>query len=78
LSVSVSRPNSARARVGLGWLFAGVDPVPALYYSAVIKGVVAVPQVVIIFLIGNNGKILGERTSGKLSNSLGNNNAKER
>jgi len=52
--------------------------VPALYYSAVIKGVVAVPQVVIIFLIGNNGKILGERTSGKLSNSLGNNNAKER
>jgi len=25
---------------------------------------------VIIFLIGNNKKILGERTSGKLSNSL--------
>ena len=56
--------------VGLGLEFVGVDPVAALYYSAVINGVVAVPLLVIIFLIGNNKKILGERTSGKLSNSL--------
>ncbi len=56
--------------VGLGLVFVGVDPVAALYYSAVINGVVAVPLLVIIFLIGNNKKILGERTSGKLSNSL--------
>jgi Mn2+/Fe2+ NRAMP family transporter len=41
-----------------------------MYYSAVINGVVAIPLLVIIFLIGNNKKILGERTSGKLSNSL--------
>ena len=56
--------------VGLGLVFVGVNPVAALYYSAVINGVVAVPLLVIIFLIGNNKKILGERTSGKLSNSL--------
>ena len=56
--------------VGLGLEFVGVDPVAALYYSAVINGVVAVPLLVIIFLIGNNKKILGARTSGKLSNSL--------
>jgi NRAMP (natural resistance-associated macrophage protein)-like metal ion transporter len=56
--------------VGMGLLFVGVDPVAALYYSAVINGVVAVPLLVIIFLIGNNKKILGERTSGMLSNSL--------
>ena len=56
--------------VGLGLVFVGVDPVAALYYSAVINGVVAVPLLVIIFLIGNNKKILGERTSGKLSNTL--------
>jgi Mn2+/Fe2+ NRAMP family transporter len=56
--------------VGLGLVFFGVDPVAALYYSAVINGVVAVPLLVIIFLIGNNKKILGERTSGKLSNLL--------
>jgi len=56
--------------VGLVLVFVGVDPVKALYYSAVINGVVAVPLLVIIFLIGNNKKILGERTSGKLSNVL--------
>jgi Mn2+/Fe2+ NRAMP family transporter len=56
--------------VGLGLEFVGVDPVAALCYSAVINGVVAVPLLVIIFLIDNNKKILGERTSGKLSNSL--------
>jgi NRAMP (natural resistance-associated macrophage protein)-like metal ion transporter len=56
--------------VGLGLVFVGVDPVAALYYSAVINGVVAVPLLVIIFLIGNNKKIMGELTSGKLSNAL--------
>ncbi len=56
--------------VGLGLVFVGVDPVAALYYSAVINGVVAVPLLVIIFLIGNNQQILGEQTSGKLSNAL--------
>jgi NRAMP (natural resistance-associated macrophage protein)-like metal ion transporter len=58
------------AMVGLGLVFVGVNPVAALYYSAVINGVVAVPLLVIIFLIGNNKKILGERTSGRLSNAL--------
>ena len=56
--------------VGLGLEFVGVDPVAALYYSAVINGVVAIPLLVIIFLIGNSKKILGARTSGRLSNSL--------
>ncbi len=56
--------------VGLTLVFIGVDPVAALYYSAVINGIVAVPLLVLIFLIGNNKKILGERTSGKLSNTL--------
>jgi len=56
--------------VGLALVFIGVNPVAALYYSAVINGVVAVPLLVIIFIIGNKKKILGERTSGKLSNVL--------
>jgi NRAMP (natural resistance-associated macrophage protein)-like metal ion transporter len=56
--------------VGLGLVFVGVNPVAALYYSAVINGVVAVPLLVIIFMIGNNKKILGDRISGKLSNTL--------
>ena len=39
--------------VGMGLDFVWVNPVAALYYSAVINGVVAVPLLVIIFLIGN-------------------------
>ena len=38
--------------VGLRLVFVGVDLVAALYYSAVINGVGAVPLLVIIFLIG--------------------------
>jgi NRAMP (natural resistance-associated macrophage protein)-like metal ion transporter len=56
--------------VGLALVFVGIDPVAALYYSAVINGVVAVPLLVVIFLIGNNKKIMGKRTSGRVSNAL--------
>jgi len=63
--------NSGRAGVGVRW----VDPVAALYYSAVIQRVVAVPLLVIIFLIGNNKQILGERTSGRLSNLAADHNS---
>ena len=62
--------SSHALRKGGRLVFIGVDPVAALYYSAVINGVVAVPLLIIIFMIGNNKKILGERTSGKLSNVL--------
>jgi NRAMP (natural resistance-associated macrophage protein)-like metal ion transporter len=56
--------------VGLALVFFGIDPVAALYYSAVINGVVAVPLLVVILLIGNNKKIMGKRTSGRVSNAL--------
>lgn len=56
--------------VGLMMDFIGVSPVSLLYYTAVINGVVAVPLLVLIFLIGNNKAILGEHTSGRLSNGL--------
>jgi NRAMP (natural resistance-associated macrophage protein)-like metal ion transporter len=56
--------------VGLALVFVGIDPVAALYYSAVINGVVAVPLLVVILLIGNNKKIMGKRTSGRISNAL--------
>ena len=57
---------------GLGLLlnFIGIAPVAALYYSAVLNGVVAVPLLFIIWRIGNNKKILGHYTSGWLSNLL--------
>lgn len=56
--------------VGLGLNFVGIQPVAALYYTAVLNGLVAPPLLLMIWMIGNNKKILGEHTSGALSNLL--------
>lgn len=54
--------------IGLSMNALGISPVSALFYTAIINGVVAVPILLIIWRIGNNRKILGEHTSGFLSN----------
>jgi NRAMP (natural resistance-associated macrophage protein)-like metal ion transporter len=50
----------------LGYLmnFMGINPMKALIYSAVINGIVAVPLIFIIALIGSNKKIMGKYRSG--------------
>ena len=49
----------------------GINPVLALYYTAVINGLVAPPQLLIWMLITNNRRILHQRVNGWLSNTLG-------
>lgn len=56
--------------IGLMINFIGIDPIKALVFTAVINGVVAVPLIFIIALIGRNKKIMGEYSSGKISNIL--------
>jgi Mn2+/Fe2+ NRAMP family transporter len=51
--------------------FATLSPVKALVYSAVVNGIVAVPLMVVLMLICNNRKIVGERTNGVWSNLFG-------
>jgi len=57
--------------VGLLINFIGINPIKALLYAAVINGIVAVPLIAVIIFISNNRKIMGERTNGFWSNSLG-------
>ncbi|MEN9407799.1 MAG: hypothetical protein RLZZ455_1015 [Candidatus Parcubacteria bacterium] len=57
--------------VGLLINFVGINPFSALYYSAVVNGIVAVPLLIIIMLIANNKQILGSRTNGPVLNALG-------
>jgi NRAMP (natural resistance-associated macrophage protein)-like metal ion transporter len=57
--------------VGMALTFAGINPIAALVYAAVINGVVAVPLLALILLIANNRAILGEHTNGHLSNVVG-------
>jgi NRAMP (natural resistance-associated macrophage protein)-like metal ion transporter len=57
--------------VGLAINFIGIDPMVALYYAAAINGVMAPPLMVIILIIGNNKKIMGSYTNGKMGNLVG-------
>jgi NRAMP (natural resistance-associated macrophage protein)-like metal ion transporter len=56
--------------IGLAMNFAGIDPVKALVFAAVLNGVAAVPLLFLIARIARNGKIMGQFKSGALSNSL--------
>ena len=48
--------------VGLGMALSGLNPIKALYASAVINGVVAGPIMVVLVLMGTNRKIMGRFT----------------
>lgn len=65
------KPLAARAFYGvitgamlLGMLiaFSPINPMKALYWSAVINGVLAAPVMVVMMLISSNGKIMGHLT----------------
>ncbi|MDQ5962397.1 MAG: hypothetical protein QG653_204 [Patescibacteria group bacterium] len=51
--------------------FLPINPITMLYYAAALNGILAPPLMALILLIGNNKKILGERTNSLLSNILG-------
>lgn len=54
--------------LGLAINFIGIDPVKALIFTAVFNGIVAVPLLFLIILIGRNKNIMGEYKNGWLSN----------
>jgi Mn2+/Fe2+ NRAMP family transporter len=45
---------------GVGITFSPLDPIKALFWSAVINGVVAVPVTAMMMLITSNKKIMGQ------------------
>jgi Mn2+/Fe2+ NRAMP family transporter len=51
--------------------YLGINAIDALFFTAVVNGFVAPPLLVLIMLIANNRKIMGERTNGRLTNILG-------
>jgi len=51
--------------------FLKIPPVTALFWTAVINGVLAPPLIVVIMLVSNSKKVMGNRTNGKLTNFLG-------
>jgi NRAMP (natural resistance-associated macrophage protein)-like metal ion transporter len=57
--------------IGVGIDYLGINPIDALFFTAVINGFVAPPLLVMIMLVANNRKIMGKRTNSRLSNVLG-------
>ncbi|HEY3341685.1 MAG TPA: Nramp family divalent metal transporter [Anaerolineae bacterium] len=48
-----------------------INPMTALYYSAILNGLAAPPLLFMLMLIGNNRKIMREHTNGRLTNIVG-------
>ncbi|HLV82056.1 MAG TPA: divalent metal cation transporter, partial [Chthonomonadaceae bacterium] len=58
--------------VGFGLNFVkSISPIKGLLYSAVLNGLVAPPLIVLLLMVCNNAKIVGERRNGAWSNSIG-------
>jgi NRAMP (natural resistance-associated macrophage protein)-like metal ion transporter len=73
-------PNRAKEFYGLitistllGMLinFAGINPLRALFWTAVINGFLAPPLLILILKISNDRKIMGERVNGRMLNIAG-------
>jgi NRAMP (natural resistance-associated macrophage protein)-like metal ion transporter len=57
--------------VGMVINFVGINPIQALFWTAVINGFLAPPLLVMIMLIANNKQVMGDRTNGAPTNVLG-------
>ena len=56
--------------LGLVMNFSGLNPVRALYWSAMLNGLAAPPLIVMILLLARRPDVLGEHASGRVSQSL--------
>jgi Mn2+/Fe2+ NRAMP family transporter len=57
--------------LGLGMNLLHINPIKALFWSAVINGVVAVPIMILMMLMAQNGKVMGEFVVGMRQKVLG-------
>ncbi len=62
---------AASTLVGVVIDFAGINPISALFWTAVINGVVAPPLLVVVMLVSNNKRVMGTRTNGIFTNIIG-------
>jgi Mn2+/Fe2+ NRAMP family transporter len=57
--------------VGVLINFLGINPIKALFWSAVINGLLAPPLLVLIMLVANSPDVMGRRVNGRFANVLG-------
>ena len=57
--------------IGVAINFLGINPIKALFWTAVINGLLSPPLLLLIMLVSNNRAIMGDRVNGRLANVLG-------
>jgi Mn2+/Fe2+ NRAMP family transporter len=57
--------------IGMGITLTSIDPIKALYWSAVVNGVIAIPVMIVMMLMSGRSKIMGKFTIGGWLRSLG-------
>ena len=51
--------------------FVGINPISALFWTAVINGVIAPPLLLLIMLVSNNRRVMGPRINNRVTNFIG-------
>jgi len=62
---------AASTLVGMLINFVGINPIRALFWTAVINGFLAPPVLVVLMSVANNKKVLGKHVNGRLTNIMG-------
>lgn len=62
---------AASTVVGVLIDFVGINPISALFWTAVINGVTAPPLLVVVMLVSNDKRVMGKRTNGPWTNIIG-------
>jgi NRAMP (natural resistance-associated macrophage protein)-like metal ion transporter len=57
--------------LGMSINFVGINPVKALFWTAVINGFIAPPLLALIMMVSNDSEVMGARVNGKMLNLAG-------
>jgi len=56
---------------GMLLIFLGVNPIQALYWAAVVNGIVAVPIMIMMMVMASNKKVMGQFTLKRYTKAIG-------
>ena len=62
---------AASTLIGMLINFVGINPMSALFWTAVINGLVSPPLLVVIMLVSNNKEVMGDKVNGLATNVVG-------
>lgn len=61
----------ASTMIGILIDFTGINPIKALFWTAVLNGFVAPPLLAMVMVVSNNPKVMGDRVNGRFTNMVG-------